>query len=234
MVQTWWPGAPQSFDGPAWSMSIEILLYVLFFFGCRLGLRAGWMALAVALIGAALFLIEERFARGVNGFFMGGAIVALWGWLRVRADAAAIARGIGVVCLAGWVALYILLYRDTPWLGGGEHNVVFLLVFDLILCPLTVLALALREQVRGGSSAWLGFLGDISYSTYLLHFPVQLALALVAARLALAPAFFMQGWVMIAFYAVLIALGAASYRWFERRAQDWIRGRKANVAVAAE
>jgi peptidoglycan/LPS O-acetylase OafA/YrhL len=41
----------------------------------------------------------------------------------------------------------------------------------------------------------------------------------------------MQGWVMVAFYIALIALGAASYRWLERPAQNWIRSRAAPIAV---
>ena len=41
MVQNWWPGSPQSFDGPSWSVSIEILLYFMFFAVCRAGLQRG-------------------------------------------------------------------------------------------------------------------------------------------------------------------------------------------------
>ena len=75
----------------------------------------------------------------------------------------------------------------------------------------------------------MGHLGDISYSTYLLHFPMQLALALVAGRFALRPEFFMQRWVMIVFYLVLIGLGTASYHLFEKRIQHWIRGRSSRT-----
>jgi peptidoglycan/LPS O-acetylase OafA/YrhL len=134
--------------------------------------------------------------------------------------------------IAGWIALAALLYLNISWFSGGETNVYFLAAFDYVLCPLTILSLALHERVAGRSYRWLGYLGDISYSTYMIHFPMQLALAVAAARLALTPDFFMQDWVMVAFYAVLIALGTASYRFFERPLQHWIRDRQSRAVAA--
>jgi peptidoglycan/LPS O-acetylase OafA/YrhL len=82
----------------------------------------------------------------------------------------------------------------------------------------------LHEEVFGGAWARLTFLGDISYSTYLIHFPMQLALALIALRLGWTPAIFQTGYAMTAFYAVLIFLGWLAYARFERPLQTLIRG----------
>ncbi len=219
-VQNWWPDMPQSFDGPSWSVSVEVMLYIVFFTASRLGLRAGWGAFAIAVAGAALFWIDGHLARGIVGFFMGGAVFAIWERLRASPNAPAIARTLVVASAVGWIGLYIALYRE--WFESGEDNLAFALLFGFGLCPLTVLALALREHI-GRSSAWLGALGDISYATYLLQFPLQLALALVAMHFALTPQFFMQDWVMLAFFAVLVALGFASYHLFERPLQSRLR-----------
>lgn len=223
MVENWWPRSPQSFDGPAWSVSIEVLLYCLFFAFVWGGVRRGWQMALVALAGGLLLPVDEHIARGVIGFFMGGVAFTLWE--RRRDDAAVLSRWLLAATVAGWGALLALLYLDSPWLANGEGNAGFLIVFDYLLCPLTVLTLALRESVRGPSKLPLEYLGDISYATYLLHFPLQLGLALVALRLDLDSSFFMQGWVMPVFYVVLIALGTLSYRFFERPLQRWIRGR---------
>jgi len=232
LVQNWWPHAPQSFDGPSWSVSIEVLLYLLFFLACRAGLKRGLHCLIVALIGGILLPYDEHIARGVIGFFMGGYMFRLWEELREHPRAPLIANLLSVIALSGWVALGMMLYADAAWLGNGEGNNQFLVAFDFGLCPLTVLALALREHGGRATARWLGFLGDISYSTYLIHFPLQLGCVLLAAPLALPLQFFMQGWVMIAFYVALIALGAASYHWFERPAQSWIRSHALPIAVA--
>jgi len=222
LVQNWYPLSPQSFDGPAWSVSLECLLYAVFFIACRLGLRAGWRSILISLAAVPLLWVDEHIARGFIGFFMGGVMVAVWRTLRDHARAAQIARGLGIVAIAGWMMLAALLYLDSPLLAGGEGNAGFLLAFDFLLCPLTVLALAMRE--RGAARPWLGFLGDISYATYLIHFPMQLALALIADELDWAPQVFMHAWVLLAFYVVLIGLGALSYHFFERPMQRWLRG----------
>jgi len=223
MVENWWPRSPQSFDGPAWSVSIEVLLYCLFFVLCRLGLRRGWQMALVALAGSALLFVDEHIGRGVIGFFMGGVAFTLWE--RWRDGSATLSRWLMAATVTGWVTLAVLLYRDSPLLANGEGNMGFLVAFDYLLCPLTVLTLALRESVRGPSKLPLEYLGDISYATYLLHFPLQLGLALIALRLDLDSDFFMQGWVMLAFYVILIGLGALSYRFFERPLQNRLRGR---------
>jgi len=223
MVQNWWPNMPQSFDGPSWSVSVEVLLYLLFFAACRLGLRAGWPSLLVALAGAPLMWFDEHICRGVIGFFMGGFAYAQWERLRIRPDAVGVTRALALLALLGWGVLVFLIYSDSHLLDGGEVNYRFLFAFDYGLCPLTVLALALHEATSGRRFTRLAFLGDISYSTYMIHFPMQLALVLLALRAGLAPAFFMQGWVMLAFVAALIALGSLSYFRFEKPVQDWLR-----------
>src|SRR5580698_4126689 len=50
MAQQWLPPTEeQFFNGPAWSVSIEVLLYILFFFFCRTGLARPRNMLLVAL-----------------------------------------------------------------------------------------------------------------------------------------------------------------------------------------
>jgi len=235
LVQNWWPNMRQSFDGPSWSVSIEVLLYLIFFASCRLGLRAGWRSLFLAIAAAPLMWLDEHICRGMIGFFMGGVAYAVWNDLRSRPAAVFFARLTATLSMMGWVVLLLLLYRESPWLEGGELNVGFLYAFDYLLCPLTVLSLALYESVSTRRFTRLAFLGDISYSTYMLHFPLQLLVVLLALRLGVAPAFFMQGWVMLAFLAMLVGLAALSYRTFEKPMQDMLRGRRRRpYAIPAE
>ena len=234
LVQNWWPNMAQSFDGPSWSVSIEVLLYLIFFVAFRLGLKAGWPAFFVAIAGAPLMWFDEHICRGVIGFFMGGVAFALWHRAVARGETVRLFRMTAAISIAGWIALIALIYADSSVLQGGETNSGFLYAFDYGLCPTTILSLALYQSTSRRQFTRLAFLGDISYSTYMLHFPLQLCIVLLALRFGLAPAFFMQGWVMLAFLAALIALAALSYRYFERPMQAFLRGPTPRLAVTTE
>jgi peptidoglycan/LPS O-acetylase OafA/YrhL len=58
----------------------------------------------------------------------------------------------------------------------------------------------------------------------MLHIPLQLVLALTALSAGIGSRTFESRWVMVAFFALLIALGSISYRYFERPLQSVIRG----------
>jgi peptidoglycan/LPS O-acetylase OafA/YrhL len=223
MMQNWWETA-QSFNGPAWSVSIEVMLYVIFFAACRYGLRPGLHCLAIAIVCALLLRPEELIARGLIGFFMGGFVFALWKRWRDDPGAGRISRMVGLAALSGWLLLCLMIYQRPSWIADGLQTLIFYALFNYVLCPLTVLALALREHLRGMAHPAFAFLGDISYAAYLLHFPMQLALALAAVHLGWGTAIFMQGWVLIAFFASLAGLAAVTHYCFEKPLQRVIRG----------
>ncbi len=240
LAQQWLPPTlAQSFNGPAWSVSVEVLLYGLFFVLCRLGLRGFWMALVVAVCGMGLLWWNEFIARGVMGFFAGGAVFFLSRSIAARGDSKGLARGLGLAALASWLVVVVETYcaplhAACYWLAGhispavgrlyiGGSTYLFLLLFIFSVSPLTILALALHEQVLGGKWQRVSFLGDISYSTYMLHFPMQLGLALLAVHFSLTPQAFETPLALIAFYAVLIGLGTLSYRYFERPMRNRLR-----------
>lgn len=238
LVQQWLPPDElQSFNGPAWAVSIEVLLYVVFFVVVRMGLRGPIAATALAIIGAVYFFHDGQIGRGIMGFFWGGVTFYAVRWLSAQPRARAVFPIVGFAAVVAWaiaIADVYLGFHNTlismlPFEAArftiGYEYPIFLMAFILVVVPLTLAALALHEELYGGGWARLTFLGDFSYSTYLIHFPMQLALALLALRFGWLPANFMHWYVMLAFYAVLIGLGALSYTFFERPMQALIRGK---------
>ena len=252
MAQQWLPPTlEQTFNGPAWSVSIEILLYIVFFALARAGLKGYRAALDVVGIGILVFfLFNEMIGRGLIGFFMGGIVYMLAERIKQSVRARKIAIGVVLAALAGWSVIIVETYYGfiasfawhlagpLKWPASGVFAVelrnVMLLAFILIVSPLTLLALSLDEQVIGGRYHRLSFLGDISYSSYLLHFPMQLALALLALRFGWHPKMFQNAGALVLFYVVLIALASASYAFFERPLQDKLRRMKLPVLFPAE
>ena len=252
MAQQWLPPTIiQSFDGPTWSVSVEVLLYIVFFAVMVSGSDRIRTPVYLVLLGVAVFfLFNEMIGRGLIGFFVGGLIYELTERIKQRSDARRIALWSAALAGIAWIVVVGDIYFGPlesayQWLTGFlpqnfallyklERPNVLLLVFILTASPLTILALALHEQVLGGRYRRLSFLGDISYSSYLIHFPMQLALALLALRFGWQPQVFMNGWALLSFYAVLIALSSASYHLFERPMQALIRDAKFPVLFPAK
>lgn len=245
LVQQWLPPVKGglSFNGPAWSISVEVLLYVIFFVCMRGGLTRLWHLFFIVAVGVTMFNFNNPVASGMIGFFTGGIAYRATKAIAKREDAAKLARYICAAAIFAWVLVAIETYigpfdSQLRAFAAGFTDPkaqkfagdIVLLSFLLIVCPLTLMALALHERVLGASYRRLSFLGDISYAVYMLHFPLQLALALLAVRYGFSGAIFNSGWVMLSFFAGLIGLAALSYRHFEQPLQDLLRGRIRKIA----
>jgi peptidoglycan/LPS O-acetylase OafA/YrhL len=92
-----------------------------------------------------------------------------------------------------------------------------------LLFPLTIMAIAACHQVLEPVARRLAWLGDISYASYLLHFPLQIIAALLADTFFAGRSVFYQPWTLLLFFAVLIGASLICHRWFERPMQQWLR-----------
>lgn len=93
----------------------------------------------------------------------------------------------------------------------------------MVLFPLTILALALAETRRGTLGKRISFLGDISYSSYLLHFPLQFLFFAVISSLTTDRSIFYAPWFMVLFFAALLSISFCSFHYFELPAQRFLR-----------
>ncbi len=223
LVQNWGFTSDLSWNHPAWSISTEMAAYALFPFAV-LALR--WERLSAPV----LVLLAAGLASALLGVF------ALAGESDLGAD---IPR-LGVVrCLAEFAIGMVLANLFALWRGHERKPIVLTLAgaallgvacsgtLQPLLVPLgfaaLLLALALdrgplARVLGGGVPLWLG---EISYATYLVHFPLFICakLLLVGDDLQLGPAGF------AGYCAVLLALSAGLYRWLEKPAQRWLNWR---------
>lgn len=222
-----------SFNAPIWSVSIEILLYGVFFFLALMIRPTFNLCLAVVVMGLGLYVLGlNHLSRGVMSFFLGGMVFFLVDRVRRSVKAFRIARlafamaiGLGAAVAAelwldGWE--WLLKASDLAILNPTEtSNRLRSATCIFLLFPVTLFAAALREILgKGGlilhSADWLG---TISYSVYLWHIPIQILIALVAEP----HVDFRNPLLFLAYLATVVTVSAASFRYFEDPCRRLIR-----------
>lgn len=221
-----------SFNGPVWSVSVEIVLYAIFFALCRLLRPRLGVALAIVvftLLPGIDFYTHtyEPMLRGIRSFFTGGCTYFLFTQLRASRHSQGWARVFSIGTPLLWlVSLAFFVFGIDVDSIPGVWRIPFSEVF---LFPSTILCLALSESRGGRWGSKLSFLGDISYSCYLLHFPLQIAFAIAALKLGADPAIFQNPLTLIVFFAVLVLVSHASFRWLEVPVQQYLRRRMLGI-----
>jgi peptidoglycan/LPS O-acetylase OafA/YrhL len=235
----WGLQAGYSFNAPVWSVSHEILLYGVFFLVCRLGGLRLWQVVTLVLLG---LLLEGQLPLfiGLNAaeFFAGGVTYLIYASIMRRGW-----RMPGYVLLSilagAWTIRSFLPPDDFAcgYISFGAQSGGLLLhtvanglwlfftkqTCAMVMFPLTVLVVALLDSNPRFSWAKVGWLGEISYSSYLLHFPLQLLSALLGLALGWDVAVFNSPPFFLCFFAVLLTLSWLSYRYFEMPCQRWLR-----------
>ncbi|WP_231739207.1 acyltransferase [Novosphingobium sp. FSW06-99] len=220
MAQTWGWQVNQSYNGPTWSLSTEILAYAAFWVllpalrRMPLALSAPVVLAMFALVfadilppGAPAETMGAKLATVVNcvGYFFAGVMVygaALRGWLTVpRLIALA-----PLLAFAGYALSGMKLHG---------HDAAILAGTMAALCAMLAIDLTDRDDaLRLGRQ-----LGDASYGIYLWHFPLQLALVLLVDATIGTRMVFRQPVFLVIFVGASILAGFASHRWIERPAQ---------------
>ena len=198
-----------SFNGPIWSVSVEVLVY--FFFFIMLLATRSWL-LNVALIVISLRIpgeIADCFA-----FFYAGGLAAIARQCLQSSPARALAAEI-----AGWLTVVALICGY--WLMGGRLESIGLLLL-LISTPVLLYSLSRDFVLPARLQLIVEAAGNMTYSSYLLHFPIQLAMVLgFHAMQASIPLY------DNAFFALFIGFtllaSHVTYRYFEAPAQRFIR-----------
>jgi peptidoglycan/LPS O-acetylase OafA/YrhL len=106
--------------------------------------------------------------------------------------------------------------------GAGLERLKALWVTGLLL-PITILTLAVSETAGKGGWAKTAWLGEISYASYLLHFPLQLIFFSLFAELQPDRAIFYSPILWGGYFVMLISSSLLTHRYFERPLQQWIR-----------
>lgn len=216
LIPAWGFETGWSFNGPVWSVSVEMFLYGLFFVLCLTGTLRYLLIPCLLGIGYLMYPEHHKLAAGIVSFFSGGIAFLLLDKVRgILGNKTSVCAALGIVVLA-WGGL---------WFSVGLNSYYIM----IIAFPASVMFVASLSFLKPDFMKSFAAIGDLSYSSYLLHFPLQIAFAMVVDRLGYSREIFYSPWMLGLFMATLIPLSFASHRFFEIPAQQalraWFRGR---------
>jgi peptidoglycan/LPS O-acetylase OafA/YrhL len=204
-------GTDWSFDAPSWCISICMLCYLLFYlilYHAKNEHRACYVFFGTFLIGMAMILSKKELplwnslvGRGIACFSVGAILFEVY-----KSRDKFRSQRLGYVCLIIAVLSY-LAARLRPEFTGDVTT-----AFIIGTAPSLILAVLLIPWLR----AILGFrplaiLGELSIVIYLVHFPVQCAIAVLNEYMSLELDFSTKAVWLI--YAAAVLIAAIVYRY---------------------
>jgi peptidoglycan/LPS O-acetylase OafA/YrhL len=216
MASDWPVNQRYSFNGPFWSVSVEVLVYFLFFvYVCYL--RPSLVTCVIAIIalkvitrsGYLAYFLSSDLTLCAQYFFIGGFVQQLLLKIATKDWNKPVFYGSLLICSAVIVAW-------TYW--GIERTDRTVQIFSAAL-----VAAFVTVVMPKGLLSKVAPLGNLTYSSYLLHFPIQLTAVLVIDSLQIGRGLFYSPAALMTFLAVTFIAAHWAYHYLERPAQSLIR-----------
>lgn len=263
MASQWGFQRGPSFNDPIWSVSVEVLLYALFYLLARFTGYSAKIIISLSFLGFLLFAINfaSGLGRGLFCFFIGcllveGLKVANRFDSRTSVEAAtylglvaatfvtvgyyqhhvgdALAKVMSAMAAAGLPGVSSLQSEMAERLRRiFDYAIIVTLFYPVFMFSLMMIERRVHRFVASAAG-----IGNISYSSYLIHFPLQLICVLLFPAELMRMGGAVGEIVFLSFLAVLLSLSFCSNSFFERPVQNIIRsflpfGRSSGSAVAS-
>ncbi|RWM09225.1 acyltransferase [Mesorhizobium sp.] len=209
MAQFWGFQSGYSFNAPTWSISIEVAIYAVFLVSLPL-LKKAPLPVAIFCVGCALLCMMSG---SVSNFVLCG----LFFFLGVACHSLSIQSPIAAAAIA---VQAITGFSISRWFREGSltHLEMCLLFSGIVLLAASLDGLKVLKTDR------FDWFGNATYSTYLLHIPLQITTLTVIQWAGIDPAYVATQPVFLpAFIVTVFVAGIVCFRFFERPAQRWLK-----------
>jgi peptidoglycan/LPS O-acetylase OafA/YrhL len=188
LIQEWGFNTKWGFNAPAWSISVEILLYITFFFLAKKTLHNIFQVfLSVIGLFIIYILIQPSITNLLVGFlcfYIGGLTFFIYKNIIIYISKKIINKFIivfiilllDIIIFGRFLNPFFIQVTDHLKFLIGER--IFLLLF-FIKFPLIILNLALLQNIFPDLGRSFHLFGAISYTVYLVHFPVEIIFSLI-------------------------------------------------------
>jgi len=218
MASHWLAESPFSFNGPIWSVSVELVVYAGFFAyvryvkpGVLTCLAMFALCKAAGITGYYPAALSPFVADCAQYFFLGGLVQ------QAMSRASGMERPVFV--LAACVCVGLMLCIRCGLANPRESNLLQPLFAAALLA-----AVSAEAWLPWGTLRRAHLLGDLTYSSYLLHFPIQLAFVLLLDAAGLGRAEFFNSPIgLLGYLGVTFGAAALAFRYLEGPAQQTLR-----------
>ncbi len=214
-ASAWLDAQDHSFNGPVWSISVEVLIYLFFWVYARLCRPNLLTAGAAFLIFYALSIVTHSMVMLCGVFFFAGA--GAYGLFALTPPER---RGMA----AAAVAVVFVLWGLAMLAGRVSRLPLTICLLGLFLPALLMLSFT---EMAGLQRLYRRFrvVGDVTYSTYMWHTPLQMIFLLGAGLGLYSVTMVLSNGFVIAYLVTVILFAYCSYRLLERPAQSFLRQR---------
>jgi peptidoglycan/LPS O-acetylase OafA/YrhL len=215
MASEWGIVQGHSFDGPIWSVSVEVLVYLLFFLMLR-ATRSPLLNVAIVVAGLTVAYLHSsgQVTNCLALFYIGGLAA-------IARKAVGASRFKKRIETGAWLAVAVILPLVVYALRDQLDR--FDLRLFLTYTPILLFCLSREIAAPRVLQSMIEAAGNMTYSSYLLHFPLQLAIVLCFAVFG-RPVPVYEGALFAVYFLTTLLLSYLAFRYFEAPAQNLIRG----------
>ena len=212
MASDWFPMG-NSFNGPIWSVSVEVLIYLIFLIVVKrstLNLRA---ALLLTVVGSILAHLTQSNILLCLALFFSGVTIGIVNPILVKHLSTQQLWGLMLISLLAVIVAAIGAHFFT--------NVKLRTVLIFLGSPMLLFTFITFDVAAKELPLCLRWIGASTYSVYLWHMPI-----VIAAKLAWGgslPRFMLSPLSLCLFILLVGLLGTWSYQTIESPAQRWLR-----------
>jgi peptidoglycan/LPS O-acetylase OafA/YrhL len=213
LISSWGFENQASFNTPSWSISIEVLLYIIFFFVAKINVKIFYSTTFLLLFGIFIFYINKLIGYGIFCFFIGG-----FTYLAIEKINNYKIKKKNIIFLFSIIFIIVIFFIKNYKITEIHFKILIL----TIIFPTLIIILFFYQQINKKIGEKISLIGDISYSLYLIHLPIQI-LIFGILQFNNVKLDFNSKVYFLSYITIVTAISFISYFYLERSIQKFFR-----------
>lgn len=224
-ISGWGLPGSYSFNAPVWSVSVEIIAYIIFFAMLPYFKKFGNAILVIITCGVFASLFYGFLSTAtlmLVYFFVGCILYQVYEALKEK-KLILFALGVLGIILAGLV----YVYQDI-----SVNNAAPQALFELFLfCGLIIFFLLIESKFHDKFNNRLKVFGSLHYSIYLWHMPLTIIVLLLFEYFGVNRSVVSNVFFLVAWFVLIVVVAYFSYVYFENPLRKYIKKKLLGVNV---